>query len=228
MSQRRHHREIARQDVQLHASGPAEFYRSDRNSKKCIDRAQRDCLSTKYKKNKSELNTMRHLTVNGDKISYSNPHRNYIYHRQAFDWYNSRRALILDDIEEILPVAGSLAKPHVRNLYDSSQYFKAFSRYAPPENCFDDESDESEDEPEPPSPLKLAPPPPPPAPAAPAVRFEKKQPCCVPQADIEKIYENKIAFKATSNTPSVIYHGNVRADGTFAKKNDDFNQVKAH
>jgi hypothetical protein len=198
MSRRHHgHRE--------YGNGLVEFYRADNyaNHGKHIDRARNDVLSTKYKLNRSELNTMRHLTVTGDKISYSNPHRNYIYHRQAFDWYNSKRALILDDMEEILPIAGSLSRPHVRSIYDSSQYFKAFSRYAPAENCEEEEDDEL-DVPEPPKPKP-----------EPCVRFENiKNDCCLDKLivnDIEKSVHDPMPFKG----PAVIYHGNVRADGSI-------------
>lgn len=83
-------------------------------------------------RNKSELSTSKHLTVSGDRISLSYPSRNYIFHRSAFDWYNNKRALVLDDMEEILPIAGSLNKPHVRSIFDSSHLFKSFSRYSEP------------------------------------------------------------------------------------------------
>ena len=33
-------------------------------------------------------------------------------------------------MEEILPIRGSLPKPHVRSIYDSAHYFKAFTRYS--------------------------------------------------------------------------------------------------
>lgn len=85
------------------------------------------------------LNTTKHLTVSGDRISYSSPHRNFIYHRQPFDWYNMKRALVLDDMEEILPIPGSLSRPHVKSIYNSSHLFKAFLRYAPPAKCGESE-----------------------------------------------------------------------------------------
>lgn len=86
---------------------------------------------SKYSNFHSELNTTKHLIVSGDRISYSNGRRNYVYHRQPFDWYNNNKALILDDAEEILPIKGSLSRPHVRSIWNSAHYFKAFSRYAP-------------------------------------------------------------------------------------------------
>lgn len=94
----------------------------------------------------SELSTTKHLTVSGDRISYSTPHRNYIYHRQPFDWYDNKKVLILDDMEEILPIRGSLPKPHVRSIFDSAHYFKAFTRYS--ENfvnrCHDNACDDTD------------------------------------------------------------------------------------
>lgn len=235
---RRNHQEIARQDVVVGPSGPVEIYRADRNPHRgYLERAKKDSISTKYKNNRSELNTMRHLTVNGDKISYSNPHRNYIYHRQAFDWYNSRRAVVLDDMEEILPVPGSLSRPHVRSIYDSSQYFKAFSRYAPP-YC-DDEYSGSETENEP---VRKALPAPAPVlelePASkkasmPTVRFVENQhprdSNCINDIivkDIEKQFNPQpiSPFKTTS-VPQVIYHGDVRPDGSVKCKSNDVNQL---
>jgi hypothetical protein len=44
-----------------------------------------------------------HIPVRGDRIVENGLTRKYIFHRNPFDWYNSRRAIILDDIEEVLP-----------------------------------------------------------------------------------------------------------------------------
>lgn len=224
----RHHREVARQDVVIGPHGPVEIYRADRAPRRKV---KNDCLSTKYKLNRSELNTMRHLTVNGDKISYSNPHRNYIYHRQAFDWYNSRRAIVLDDMEEILPVPGSLSRPHVRSIYDSSQYFKAFSRYATPDNCYTEEpDDESEEECEVPPPVEVK------KPTEKVTVHFKENPSrsnasCIDKIiveDIAKAYRENTKLVSAPNQPQVIYHGGVKPDGTVdggCKNPDDISEI---
>jgi hypothetical protein len=112
-------------------------------------RKERSSLPILHRPCRSELPTTKHLTVSGDRISYSTPSRNYIYHRQPFDWYESKKVLILDDMEEILPIRGSLPKPHVRSIYDSAHYYKAFTRYS--ENfvnrCHDSECDNNLEEP---------------------------------------------------------------------------------
>jgi hypothetical protein len=58
-----------------------------------------------------------HLPVSGDKLVQNHFTRRYIYHRTPFDWYNSERAVIIDDIEEIVPLPGTLETPHVHSLY---------------------------------------------------------------------------------------------------------------
>ena len=60
----------------------------------------------------------RHLNVAGDNIVSKSLTRNYIYHRQPFDWYNSSSGVLLDDVEEIVPVPGGLDEPHLNAPYE--------------------------------------------------------------------------------------------------------------
>jgi hypothetical protein len=62
----------------------------------------------------------RHLNVAGDNIVSKSLTRNYIYHRQPFDWYNSSSGILLDDVEEIVPVPGGLDEPHLNAPYERS------------------------------------------------------------------------------------------------------------
>ena len=85
------------------------------------------------------------LAVSGDKIIEKHPTRSYIYHRQPFDWYNSYNIEILDDIEEVIRVPGTLQRPHTKSIYDSPSICSSSQMYREPhrKRWYEDEDDDS-------------------------------------------------------------------------------------
>ena len=72
--------------------------------------------SNRYRKNKG------HMVVSGDRYVHCNLTRSYIFHRPPFDWYDGRKADILDDIEEVVPVAGTLGDVHTKDIYATPNF----------------------------------------------------------------------------------------------------------
>lgn len=72
--------------------------------------------SNRYRKNRG------HMIVSGDRYVHCNLTRSYIFHRPPFDWYNSKHADILDDIEEVVPVAGTLGDVHTKDIYATPNF----------------------------------------------------------------------------------------------------------
>jgi len=72
--------------------------------------------SNRYRKNRG------HMIVSGDRYVHCNLTRSYIFHRPPFDWYDARKADILDDIEEVVPVAGTLGDVHTKDIYATPNF----------------------------------------------------------------------------------------------------------
>lgn len=98
--------------------------------------------SNRYRKNKG------HMVVSGDRYVHQNLTRSYIFHRPPFDWYDATKADILDDIEEVVPIAGTLDKVHSKDIYSTPNFIAnqhVLNMHNNRLNLSDD-SDESEEE----------------------------------------------------------------------------------
>jgi hypothetical protein len=110
-------KEIARQDVMVTEQGPIELYRRDANGDtrrvpaQTVRQLQQEFSGPRepYSHRYRPIHTAHgpglyrnHQLVRGDTIEMQKFNRRYIYHRKAFDWYNSQRYNLIDDIEEIL------------------------------------------------------------------------------------------------------------------------------
>lgn len=154
MSRNTRRREIARQDVIITPEGPVELYRRDTNgnekalSMEQVSRLSRNVRSAPLagrRKPRAELEpsqisfknpilsaydrTRTHLNVSGDRIVHRNLTRSFILHRPPFDWYDSNQGIVLDEIEEVIPVPGTLDRPHVRPVYGLPYFNKAEKPY---------------------------------------------------------------------------------------------------
>jgi hypothetical protein len=97
--------------------------------------------SNRYRKNRG------HMIVSGDRYVHCNLTRSYIFHRPPFDWYDARKADILDDIEEVVPVAGTLGDVHTKDIYATPNFIGNHHMMNLHQNRFDltDESDSDDD-----------------------------------------------------------------------------------
>lgn len=115
------HEEIARQDVMITPQGPVELMRKDQyGNSVMVPRHEARQISQQCHKprpHRRPYNPMitrhgpglyrNHQMVRGDSIEvHTMPTREYIYHRRPFDWYNTCRFDLIDDIEEILEPSG--------------------------------------------------------------------------------------------------------------------------
>ena len=98
--------------------------------------------SNRYRKNNG------HMVVSGDRYVHQNLTRSYIFHRPPFDWYDASHADILDDIEEVVPIAGTLDKVHSKDIYTTPNFIANHHMMNLHNNrrCLTDESDYDEDE----------------------------------------------------------------------------------
>lgn len=96
--------------------------------------------SNRYKKNKG------HMVVSGDRYVHCNLTRSYIFHRPPFDWYDGKKADILDDIEEVVPVAGTLGEVHTKDIYATPNFVGNHHTMNVHQNNSESESEDDYDE----------------------------------------------------------------------------------
>jgi hypothetical protein len=75
-----------------------------------------------YRSSRGNINRRGHSMVKGDKYVHHNLTRSYVFHRQPFDWYDTVNTDVLDDVEEVIPIPGSLDRPHAKSVYDTPDF----------------------------------------------------------------------------------------------------------
>lgn len=126
----------------LTEDGPVEVYRKDSNGyeraapvekiselrykthKKKPFKQEYDYLEpyVTYRSSRGNINRRGHSMVKGDKYVHHNLTRSYVFHRQPFDWYDTVNTDVLDDVEEVIPIPGSLDRPHAKSVYDTPDF----------------------------------------------------------------------------------------------------------